>query len=137
MVRSPDVEFPDRTRPRENGGNLTYPLIALQRIDALRDSSRVSHVVADSWWSYWPMRYVLADRKDIRLTIVNQPWDYRFPADYRIAMDEIGGAEEIFAVSFVGQDFDRWLTQNAGAAVAEVHGYARDPILRIYRLDGN
>jgi 4-amino-4-deoxy-L-arabinose transferase-like glycosyltransferase len=106
---------------------------ALREIGELRDPSRTTVVLADSWWSYWPIRYLSENLSGYRISIAGQAWDYRFPADFILSGASAPVDPEYFGVAFVGSRFDRWLAAHAPGAPIAIHGYAAAPLMRVYR----
>jgi hypothetical protein len=105
---------------------------ALEQILAWRSPERISVVRAEDWWLYWPLRYLIGARSDLRISIAGARWDYRFPADFtppELDPDET----ELFGVAWAGSAFDAKLARRAQDHV-DVGGYEPGPILRVYRL---
>ena len=81
------------------------------------------------------MRYQLAGREGYHVSIVNQPWDFRFSLDYKLPAGGIPAHAEVFGVSFVDHPFDRWLATHAAGPPVAIVGYATEPLLHVYRMN--
>ncbi|HKO94457.1 MAG TPA: hypothetical protein VJU61_25060, partial [Polyangiaceae bacterium] len=105
---------------------------AFEQILAWRSPERTSLVRAEDWWLYWPLRYLIGDRSELRVSIAGASWDYRFPADF--TLPELDPeASDLFGVAWAGSAFDADLARSARDHV-DIGGYEPGPILRVYRL---
>jgi Dolichyl-phosphate-mannose-protein mannosyltransferase len=89
-------------------------------------------IVADSWWSYWPLAYFAARRHDVHV-VSQEQW----PAASRL----VAAADALWRVEFVPVE-GRWLPPAAvvaedppAAGKATICDYAGAPLLTVERLD--
>ena len=68
----------------------------------------------------------------MRVTIVNTPWDVRFPRDFEPPPFD-ARTVQVFAVAWARGLFDAALAKRS-LEHADVGGYEPQPILRVYRM---
>jgi len=107
---------------------------ALAKIDELRDRRRSTVVVAGDYWTYWPLRYLSRNRRDIEVEVYE-------PERYSDYAAQIGPAAplpddaEIFYVVFAGSPLDHRLGMlRIPADRVEIRGFSEKPVLRIHRF---
>jgi hypothetical protein len=87
-------------------------------------------IVADSWWSYWPLAYFSAGRHDIHV-VPEEQW----PAESR----HVAGSDSVWWVKFVAADASRRpiasaVTNDRPAAKTTIRDYSGAPLLTVERL---
>jgi hypothetical protein len=124
-MRAPEAYRTAATEPKQ---------AALAVIAARRDPARATVVLADSWWSYWPLRYRVGPRQGYYLTILGQAHDQRFPSDYRLPLLP-AERSQVFAVAFFGEWLDWQLRDRPDVRDRiDIPAGADPPILRVYVL---
>jgi hypothetical protein len=111
-------------------------LRALAVIEEMRDRQRTTVVVTGDYWTYWPIRYLARNHRDIEIR-VHAPERY---SDYETQIGPVtpfpDGAE-IFYVVFAGSELDRRLEKlRTPGDTVEIRGFAKKSILRIHRFRG-
>jgi len=104
---------------------------ALDLISKVRDPSRRVRILAEDWWTYWPLRYLSLEHPDYELSIPGQTWDRRFPRDF--VLSPAGPETQIFRVGFAGSGLGaRLWKEDPGWGVSVIRGYGAKPILNVF-----
>jgi hypothetical protein len=87
-------------------------------------------IVADSWWSYWPLAYFSALRHDIHVVAEDQ-----WPAESQ----QVAADDAIWRVKFVADGVAERPTKSTAAAdraagKTTIRDYAGEPLLTVERM---
>ena len=127
------LHHPDPARENTfRTGELDPKQRALQEVVRMRAPGQTAVVLAEDWWIYWTLRYLAENETNVRVTIVNTPWDVRFPRDFEPPPFD-ARTVQVFAVAWARGLFDAALAKRS-LEHADVGGYEPQPILRVYRM---
>lgn len=73
-----------RTERTFQSGPVEPKSAAFDEIDAARRGA-AAVIYADSWWTYWPLKYRSLGVDNVAVTIEGMGWDSRFPPDFAAA----------------------------------------------------
>ncbi len=98
---------------------------------AAQESGRQIWIVADSWWSYWPLAYFAVPRHDIHV-VAEEEW----PAVSRL----VAPADALWRVRFVATGEPRLptgptVTKDRSARETTIRNYVGEPLLTVERLE--
>lgn len=122
---------PERHNTFRTGG-VDPKELAYEAILASRAQDRVTLVRAEDWWIYWPLRYLVGARGDLRVSIAGARWNYRFPRDFEEPTLE-PSLVQVYNVAWAGSETDALFAAGAQDAI-EIEGYGSDPVLHVYRM---
>jgi hypothetical protein len=99
----------------------------------IKNYSRSSKLIyTPDWWTYWPIKYLFAKSDNVAVTILNQPWDLRFGADFNVNREEAYSA--IFYLTYEGSLLaDRIVELKLMDSVVPIFGYGTNqPLYLIF-----
>jgi hypothetical protein len=92
----------------------------------VRPGARVT-VLAEDWWVYWPLRYLLGERSGIRYA--------RYDVGADVQLSVVRASDQLFAVGFAGGPMETRLANPLHQW--EVPGYGRKAVLHVWEFSAD